>query len=155
MHLCPGRGGWAENVTWSSPVSVRHVLVVYRRVTSTEAFYQSACRFEVRFLMACLLRSLGFWFPINRGPQAFWNSFGCFLLLKFSFFLPLSSLHFAPYNSSHRHSVTPLFTFSHDTYILHHCNSSGCPSSRWSSRLFQFCFGVNLHFWQRCFSGFR
>lgn len=146
VHLCSSRGGWVENVTWSSIVWVRHVSVIYRRVTSTEAFCQSACRFEVCFLMACILRSLGFWFLINRGRQTFWNSFGNFLLLKFSFLLPLSSLHSAPYNSSHHPPVAPPFTFSDSTCILHQCYSGGRPYSRWSRCLFQFYFGVNLHF---------
>ena len=52
VHLCPGKGGWAEIVHWSPLVWVRHMSVVKKRVTSTDAFCHAACRFWVCFLTA-------------------------------------------------------------------------------------------------------
>ena len=57
LHLCPGRGGWAENDPWGFLVWVRHVSLVKTGVTSTKAFCQVACRFEVCFLTVCILGS--------------------------------------------------------------------------------------------------
>ena len=44
-------------------------------VAFTEATCQAVCRFGVRFQAACLLGSLGFQSPINRGLQTFWVTF--------------------------------------------------------------------------------
>ena len=60
---------------------------------------------------ACLLGSLWFWSPINRGPQTFWDSFGHFLPPKFSFLLPLSSIFFPSYNSHYCFPIIVPFAF--------------------------------------------
>ena len=52
VHLCPCKGGWAEIVHWSPPMWVRHMSIVKKGVTSTNAFCQAACRFGVCFLTA-------------------------------------------------------------------------------------------------------
>ncbi|RVW14427.1 hypothetical protein CK203_090775 [Vitis vinifera] len=59
----------------------------------------------------CLLGSLWFWSPINRGPQTFWDSFGHFLPPKFSFLLPLSSIFFPSYNSHYCFPIIVSFAF--------------------------------------------
>ena len=53
----------------------------------------SACRFEVHFQTACLLGSLGFWSPINRGSSYPLGYFLSILALELPFFCLLHSCH--------------------------------------------------------------
>ena len=60
------------------------------RVVFYRGRYQAACRFGVRSQAACLLESLRFWSPINKGLQTPWgtfldvSAFGALLLPFFS-----------------------------------------------------------------------
>ena len=124
VQLCPDRGGWAETIIWSLP-SVGETRVNWlqegyscRGVLSSDLSLWGALPDD------CLLEFLGFWFPINMGPQTFWDSFGRFLFPRFSFLSPLSPLHSTssycfPVASSFIFTVTFTFCLTISPVVVH------------------------------------
>ena len=127
---------------------VRHVSDVYKRATSTKVFWSGGVSLWGMSLDGYFLGSLGFWPPINMGPQTFWDSFGRFLSLRFSLLSPLS---LCILQSPITVVVLPYDSFS--LTVLAFCTTATPVAVHFSSDSTTFpSFGSGwLSFYQQCF----